>query len=1008
MDGTMSQVELAIQQLYSSLAPGQVQRAQVWLQTLQKQPQAWNLALQCLNSQSPNTRFYGSQTLAIKIVQDWESLTEEERSGLRDELLKQVTRASNGPRFVLTKLCVALTEYAIRACPSTWQNCIQYTSQYFSTQAQQSNDPAIRLALQCALVEWLTVLAEEAQRQELPAKLRASLDGELLLGVPVALTILEEVLDIPQEQTTEPIKSLKIQAFKATKGWVHYGIPTASMGQMFYKMMEQMSTPLWPLTIDVIEEIVTNPRMAGYDETISNGLLNAVTAGPIHTEFKRALSEGDDESSVKICQLLIEFGEHYATFLICNLLRQDVTIYMDMLLAYSQYPGVFAVDEEISDLPLTVWSNFQETLQNADILPLATSDKYDLTTNPHTGAPISSEEASKSSRRVPDDQVTQTWNTAQALYAKLVNALILKMAFSTDAHTWSADERERFRVYRRECSDALLVCYYILRQPALDNLVKRAVALTAQFSPQHYGIPQELESVLWGITAFSEAVSAQEDAPLATIFGEQVFGRLSTVSAPFMSRIRLTLFVLIESFAEYHSRHPEHLSSIMRFLISGLSFESEAPYAAKALKTLCSECRQGLVSGADWLTRLWLESSSSILPSERPKVVEAICDVIQALSPTEALIRALAIMHNIASSLRQVLNVAHQHMDVSKDEVISLISQLKSCCRGMIVSDEIDLTQEQSNIITVTQAIPLKLAATANEVAVTQLIWNCLKEVVGLWSQDVQVVGEIMGLLSTSFSSSLPLLAPSSQDLVTVLTDLFSRHPSPTILSTVGAFVCTVSRQAKTDTVFASDAIKWIQNICIQCLQILQAVDSEGRSGMVVHPDLGEAFFELMSRLLQKAPIFLLALPPRVLSAIFQDLLMAGLRSEERFTLTAVYTLVLELIASDIGSSNRAIFAQQLISSCGEMIVQQLLCDIESRLPRTQVAKPSEVLFRMISKYPDMCRTWMQTWTALPTTSTRVASVERSNLVKGLLGTRHLKVFKEHIQAYATHSRCLA
>ena len=47
-----------------------------------------------------------------------------QHSTLRVELFNAILRFSNGPRLVLTRLCVALVLYAFHALPTVWPNAL--------------------------------------------------------------------------------------------------------------------------------------------------------------------------------------------------------------------------------------------------------------------------------------------------------------------------------------------------------------------------------------------------------------------------------------------------------------------------------------------------------------------------------------------------------------------------------------------------------------------------------------------------------------------------------------------------------------------------------------------------------------------------------------------------------------------------------------------------------------------------------------------------------------------
>ncbi|TPX50297.1 hypothetical protein SeMB42_g02291 [Synchytrium endobioticum] len=116
----------------------------------------------------------------------------------------------------------------------------------------------------------------------------------------------------------------------------------------------------------------------------------------------------------------------------------------------------------------------------------------------------------------------------------------------------------------------------------------------------------------------------------------------------------------------------------------------------------------------------------------------------------------------------------------------------------------------------------------------------------------------------------------------------------------------------------------------------------------------------------------------------------------------------MELIAAGTRTSNNiAQFSNEFFQLSGEVIMKELLTNIESRQPRTQLKQSAEVLFKMVSVYPDISRNWMINWANVPVASARISVHDKHQLTRSLLGTRNLKKFKESILEFATKSRGL-
>lgn len=94
--------------------PQVINELQRQIQHLQKQPSAWQTALDLLNKQDPLLQFYGALTLSLKVEADWDQddfgKDRERISQLIEVLVSNFVRLANesAPALVITKLSAAL------------------------------------------------------------------------------------------------------------------------------------------------------------------------------------------------------------------------------------------------------------------------------------------------------------------------------------------------------------------------------------------------------------------------------------------------------------------------------------------------------------------------------------------------------------------------------------------------------------------------------------------------------------------------------------------------------------------------------------------------------------------------------------------------------------------------------------------------------------------------------------------------------------------------------------
>ncbi|KAJ1675068.1 hypothetical protein EV182_002005, partial [Spiromyces aspiralis] len=129
---------------------------------------AWYLALYLLSQNDTNCQFYGALSLQTKISRDYEKLSEQDRIGLRDELVHQLKQFMRGPAIVFRKLSQAVIVCAQHLVPAQWSNVAVGILQAFDDMAVSgtvSSDAKAEASL-----EFLCIASEDASQCEGPLK----------------------------------------------------------------------------------------------------------------------------------------------------------------------------------------------------------------------------------------------------------------------------------------------------------------------------------------------------------------------------------------------------------------------------------------------------------------------------------------------------------------------------------------------------------------------------------------------------------------------------------------------------------------------------------------------------------------------------------------------------------------------------------------------------------------------------------------------------------------------
>jgi hypothetical protein len=77
-----------------------------------------------------------------------------------------------------------------------------------------------------------------------------------------------------------------------------------------------------------------------------------------------------EEPHESLVKLLAALGEHSADYLALSLAEPDVQAFLGLVLGFAGLEGFFGQDEEVSDLVVPFWSDFQEALTASPFVAL--------------------------------------------------------------------------------------------------------------------------------------------------------------------------------------------------------------------------------------------------------------------------------------------------------------------------------------------------------------------------------------------------------------------------------------------------------------------------------------------------------------------------------------------------------------------------------------------------------------------------------------------------------------
>ena len=148
------QVEQELLKLYSGTGD---KSAEQNLLNYQSNPHFWPNSLNLLTANSPNTQFFGAQSLYNTLLKDWAKLDEESLCQIQSRIAQLLSWPSfNPPQFVRHKLCSVLAIYTIKQLPKEPKGIEVFCGTFLENRDQTNN---LFLVLQ-----YLTAIPEELEK----------------------------------------------------------------------------------------------------------------------------------------------------------------------------------------------------------------------------------------------------------------------------------------------------------------------------------------------------------------------------------------------------------------------------------------------------------------------------------------------------------------------------------------------------------------------------------------------------------------------------------------------------------------------------------------------------------------------------------------------------------------------------------------------------------------------------------------------------------------------------
>ncbi|CAK5270766.1 unnamed protein product [Mycena citricolor] len=637
-----------------------------------------------------------------------------------------------------------------------------------------------------------------------------------------------------------------------------------------------------------------------------------------------------------------------------------------------------------------------------------------------------------------------------ALYVAVVRLLLAKITHPAPG-AWDDDQLEVFAVYRRDVGDTLLNAYYILRDDLLVFYVSQVEAgLDSRFASSAGWEP--IEAAFYSLSALHEALDTESltqnpssagALALQRLFRESIWGRLPGPASKSVaeSRLRRTALGLIDTFASYFATDAggAALGVVLTYVVAALTGQevgeedSVCLSAALALRSLCDANRRALAGQIAAFGQVYARLSV-VGDTEKPKILQSIASVIQALPPHEAVDPLEAIVGPAVQGVREAITAgAGTQDDEPRLQAILQLSIIAGIARGLTRADAESFSLDDDEEDTSSSPTPLQLIhAVRSDPRIASLrdaIFECISRTLQLWSTDAEVcavLGDVVKSI-TALPADVTLLTLPGPPVLRLVVSVAEQQLSASWLSLAAGLVAAMNPPpailaARTQpNAEAEECVTAALGVLARAgLRVFEG------NGIVDHPDIVQDFFGLMDRIAQDFTASfasLLSTPstsaPSLFDALIQTTLI-GISLPERYSFVGATNFLATLIHrlalfSPISDAMRTVH-RHLVLVHGRNVVKVVLEGFAGTAPRSAMNNLLELLGAIVSRWDDAllgaqggARNWVPQILAAEDfyPASRAGPEAKERFAKVVVSSRSVKKTKEAANQFMMVSRGL-
>lgn len=810
------------------------------LPSIQDNELAWDLAVYLLNSQSFNCNFYGAHTLHVKICRQWSNFKDspEKREQIKQFLLSRVffsLQSLDNRAAVTIKLFSALIVLAFQEFQNGWVTFISDIMQAIESAFLNENQKA-----ELAKLQFLTLLSEEFENPRMAFAHRGNL--ALYVGVDgrnMALSFIDRYTVIPEGNSSPELENLREKSLKCLHNWVQFGVPSLEIPHITDRLLQNF---LWQgsheTCADVLHEILNHRNTVQVQDTVYSKIFNWMISPIMQTQVQLALNGEDLFLARSLMRVYSSFGENFYTRIISDIGKNPPgepipqLIYLEMILALTNYPGNFPTDQTISEVGLEFWHLFQEgILEHVENKQSQTQDVL-LVLNP--------------------------------IITKLVTVIHSKIKYppNEDLQGWDTDDFNSFRIYRRDAGDILSDVYYLLKEGYPSHYLNNAEnMIRVMCSDSNTGADQwqELEATLFLLRKLAVMMNSGHGPAITRLFSSEYLGKVleikpTTAHHAFSNNyLKLQAIKMCGDFAKLYKHDQAVLSALTQQIICAFSDPSLKVAATTAFRDICDTASLELTFSVEAMIQTISSLREHLDPPEIERMMESIACLVASANDSDHLIpiRLEAMSSFIIQA--QENNLRDFLTSPSEQTIESTVNHFKyliACADGSRLNNR-------------PQDVDGAMLPTPASMPYTESVFVMISrtlELMGNIESVASVVGTLLksGLKTSGFPS--PFCFPI-EPLVNLLTASYQKHSLASYLDTITQVVMTyavknLASNHQNHLIFNRLLSDLAQSTIELTVSILNSP-----SNIQDFPELTASMAEFLNKLFSMAPHSLLLLP---------------------------------------------------------------------------------------------------------------------------------------------------